>query len=111
MDKECGVCKKYPISERPYTSCYCRNGIERNETDNGWKSIETAPKDGTVILVSAPTEVYGYVIGTSYFVPDFEGNWISAAISGGVYLNLANPTHWMPLPNPPQSEITRGGKG
>lgn len=58
-----------------------------------WQPIETAPKDGTVILVSRNIES-GYekrVIGTDYFK---DGSW---------WLSRAEmqPTHWMPLHNPP----------
>lgn len=67
-----------------------------------WQLIETAPKDGTSILLFGEDRV-------SY------GGWMSAAdqgaepgeeylISAGwwsVELNENAPTHWMPLPDPP----------
>jgi hypothetical protein len=69
-----------------------------------WQPIEKAPKDGTVILLyrdHAPWDVRGY------------GHWedcgggICGWVTNGFFdppgnLGLAAPTHWMPLPEPPQ---------
>lgn len=59
-----------------------------------WQPIETAPKDGTKILVwprsrqmREPAIAYWHQPANS----DYPGFW---AIGG-------NPTHWMPLPAPP----------
>ena len=54
-----------------------------------WQPIETAPKDGTVIIVYAPD-----FFQTAAWV----GNgWTNAANSW-----LGDVTHWMPLPEPPK---------
>jgi hypothetical protein len=57
-----------------------------------WKPIETAPKDGTrALLWIEPTEI------AMPFAWDGE-RWM-----GDDYpLNMAWPTHWMPLPAPPE---------
>lgn len=59
-----------------------------------WQPIETAPKDGTCVLV-ADTNVWMAVArfwpGNSY--------WIEDAASG---MRLNDPTHWLPLPEPPK---------
>lgn len=56
-----------------------------------WKDIETAPRDGTPIL-AADKGTYAYV-----------AEWISANRvwigADGMYWE---PTHWMPLPEPPK---------
>ena len=60
-----------------------------------WQPIETAPKDGTQILVYEPEEKYTPI----YVVVYDNGKWIEA--SGEQYANW-KPTHWMPLPLPPK---------
>jgi len=66
----------------------------------GWQPIETAPKDGTNILVYTAygqCEVYwgdcGWEQKACIFVED-DGYW-------NAFLCVL-PTHWMPLPAPPQ---------
>lgn len=69
---------------------------------NKWKPIESAPKDGETVLA------YHKNIGShtvSYRLPvrgepgnetDYRKQWRD---SSGRYFN---PTHWMPLPEPPK---------
>lgn len=70
-----------------------------------WQSIETAPKDGTEILLHCINEDganEGCVV--SKF---FQGEWVTFA---ALRLNCDDsdpgdslyPTHWMPLPPPPE---------
>ena len=64
---------------------------------DGWQPIETAPRDGTEILVYTDRPKFFIVI------PEFEGDdpqqytWKERA---GSYNICA--THWMPLPSPPK---------
>jgi hypothetical protein len=64
-----------------------------------WQPIETAPKDGTVILA------YRYQLGSlSWIVIMFDrikGIWFNY-YTGQQEL----PTHWMPLPEAPTSRMT-----
>ena len=77
-----------------------------------WQPIESAPKDGTYILVSNPAAGGSWV-----------AHWFPVAVSGykfdqlwrSVMLNhwhipektrYVPPTHWMPLPPPPTKEPT-----
>jgi hypothetical protein len=66
-----------------------------------WQPIESAPKDGTTIL-----------LGHASFKPEaawweycswFEG-WCSGGFRSDMYGPGFDPTHWMPLPPPPKSE-------
>lgn len=59
-----------------------------------WQPIETAPKDGTDILTwtHLPDAFNPYIV-----VKWKRGTWV-AVDPLGEYL----PTHWMPLPEPPQ---------
>lgn len=78
-----------------------------------WKPIETAPKDGTAILLFEPIdekyigqftqgpklgEMLGIGVG-KWHVSDYDEYWAD-------YFDLEtlmrNPTHWMHLPEPPK---------
>lgn len=68
-----------------------------------WQPIETAPKDGTFVLLLE--EDGDPVIGA--FV-DFKGKEPSG-YHNGWFDNISGqyeitPTHWMPLPDPPTAE-------
>ena len=56
-------------------------------TEQAWRPIETAPTDGTRIMLLLP-ETYNYRIVT--------GQWVDAP------RGTSDPTHWMPLPKVPQ---------
>lgn len=67
-----------------------------------WQPIETAPKDGTAVLIYQPKEKIGSlvledVIYVCYY--NDEGKWEEA--DGEMYSTF-NPTHWMPLPETPK---------
>lgn len=64
-----------------------------------WQPIETAPKDGTKILSFEDDEFA--VVWWQLDRWGKEGQWSVTASRGGWYLS---PTHWMPLPNPPEKE-------
>jgi hypothetical protein len=69
-------------------------------TLTGWQPIETAPKDGTAVLVYNPK-----IYRTSQFVArwdDHDQYWQSVACVDDYY-GSSEVTHWMPLPAPPQS--------
>lgn len=57
-----------------------------------WLPIETAPKDGTEILVYTMSECF-YVVA---YDDVFSAPW---RIRNNEGLNEAVPTHWMPLPD------------
>jgi hypothetical protein len=66
-----------------------------------WRPIESAPKDGTIILISGyvgnrPESGERFVVSAMWW--DESGGWKDDALSTDFY----PPTHWMPLPNPPQ---------
>ncbi len=83
--------------------------IEELEQKKEWRPIETAPKDGTLVLV-INGEKGGYLtepcqIGTAFFgLASYEDEawsfeWKSNACCDEVSSYI--PTHWMPLPKPP----------
>jgi hypothetical protein len=96
-----------------------------------WLPISTAPKDGTIVLlycpepVEAPRRSMGWEHRGSHVVvarwasadpsewTDEDGWHLPAVeVEFGVYDDpstdfmpvLADPTHWMPLPSPPEGE-------
>ena len=73
-----------------------------------WQPIETAPKDGTYVMVGRDMgEPWGFVLGTGFyaFVDSLVNGWVCRGIVDPPGdLGLGNPTHWMPLPEPPRNE-------
>lgn len=65
--------------------------------DKGWQPIETAPKDGAVLLAWEPGFYQGK--GGCALVTWFRGKWatVAASVSWDCH-----PSHWMPLPEPPE---------
>ena len=67
-----------------------------------WKPIETAPKDGTEILLCAKVT---RDIGLCYWREDH----VMTGWTWGLGKSFGGPSHWMPLPAPPlpdNAEIT-----
>ena len=71
------------------------------EGSGGWQPMETAPKDGTSILIART--IYGLAC------VDFA--WFTSGDTGPHWRNYEAehlfPTHWMPLPDPPKAEGER----
>lgn len=77
--------------------------------ENSWQPIETAPKDGTNILLYEN----GIICVCSYVKPhllsDDAKYWTPMAgglqlydFNGDIVEEFESPTHWMPLPEPPR---------
>jgi len=60
-----------------------------------WQPIETAPKDGTRLLLATPT---GKVA---------DGMWSTRYEVWSWPYVMAEPTHWMPAPPIPTNEVVR----
>lgn len=81
-----------------------QSALLASETQHQWQPIETAPKDGTdVLLWCAGAMEPSYALIASWV--DFKGEapdgWCDA--STGRYNDGCPPTHWMPLPSPPET--------
>ena len=63
--------------------------------EDGWRLIDTAPRDGTDFLVHLVNGwiTRGRFVGGRYFASDSSGPTHRGSDP--------NPTHWMPLPPPP----------
>lgn len=91
-----------------------------------WQPIETAPRDGALLLLysksridrhyCSPEAANHFCIG--YYAGDYHDCWLTVETReemwgmGGEYTGPmyetdslgCDPTHWMPLPNPPGSQ-------
>lgn len=80
-----------------------------------WKPIDTAPKDGTTVLLSTlDIDAAQYVIaaffeGSADFggSPDDGPGWYLYPTNGNHQV-IGEPTHWMPLPQPPVQDKGEG---
>jgi len=68
-------------------------------TDKNWRSMDTAPTDGThVLLWDGEFEVIGFYVGDSSWGHGWEV-WCHCSDCKPI-----DPIAWMPLPEPPESE-------
>ena len=82
-----------------------------------WQAIETAPRDGSWILIGGghadPEEWYGTYDEPWAVVATFRDNeWSFADWDGALRSHYLNPKWWMPLPALPNVGLTgteRGG--
>jgi hypothetical protein len=63
--------------------------------DMEWQPIETAPKDGSLVLGFGPHEQRRTYIEA---IQHYRGKWTITWMDG-----YGEPTHWMPLPEPPHA--------
>lgn len=75
--------------------------------DMEWQPIETAPRDGTYVLLYEPN--LDIASGNKTFVGKFgRVKYDSYGSKGVIFEDLSTepwdwyPTHWMPLPEPPK---------
>lgn len=70
----------------------------------GWRPIETAPRDGTRLLLWNGDHVLGWFETAIEFttrVNDWVSGLASAAGYDAGFDRVHGVTHWMPLPDPP----------
>lgn len=85
---------------------------DRIKQANAWQPIETAPKDGTDVIVMY-MHIDTQVVHNAFFSSEQE-NWDAEDIGWWSYEHFEvrriklddwmAPTHWMPLPQPPAKE-------
>jgi hypothetical protein len=86
---------------------FCLLRIVRGEAvsmgEQGWQPIETAPKDGTRILVFAKW-MGGSERAVVWWGPDARDNFSDGIWHAGFATTYVPEvvTHWMPLPEPPK---------
>lgn len=71
-----------------------------NARKDAWQPIETAPKDGSTVLLHSPDVKHegGVMLGYWTDFGDGDPNWTAIQTE---YPIDAEVTHWMPLPEPP----------
>ncbi|VVE33864.1 DUF551 domain-containing protein [Pandoraea commovens] len=85
--------------------------------ESGWHPIETAPRDGTDLLLTNRAVIsVGHWLHQDAYIRehrDFDGRWIGQDESDGFddWIDWSGgmnpkPTHWMPLPAAPIDEVT-----
>ena len=79
-----------PACDLTLTAVEC---IKKLKADNEWQPIETAPKDGSFILLATPKCLIA------------DGFWsLVYRVWSWPYV-MVEPTHWMPLPTPPKRSM------
>lgn len=89
---------KFPIGTPLYAKPPippCRSQEAHEQAPEGWQPIETAPKDGTYILIMTVT-------GRNYVVAYDSTFSIPWRVMFDVGISEFVPTHWMPLPAAPE---------
>lgn len=70
-----------------------------------WQPIETAPKDGTEILIFCEDDHWAIdIVKWEQFGNDFY--WARARCVDGLHIN-EKATHWMPLPALPDADYAK----
>ena len=74
-----------------------------------WQPIETAPTDGTSVIIATEQGDFGQAeFHRSQFEPfHLDGGWFWMSEYGQYWIHkkmqrCGEPTHWMPLPEPPK---------
>lgn len=75
------------------------NSSNKNEDDRRWRCISTAPRDRDVLIYAVETgEQFVAFWGTC--IEDGDQQWTFARGDGVAFI-VRDPSHWMPLPDPP----------
>lgn len=72
-----------------------------------WQPIETAPKDGTYVLLLGDSgyTTTPYRVAVGCWIEGYRDFWINH--SNDAFTDDGEPpTHWMPLPDPPETLAT-----
>lgn len=68
------------------------------QAPQAWQPIETAPKDARAVIGFDPTreQLDSWDLGSVEFMRWIDGAWLDPAT------HSMRPTHWLPLPDPPE---------
>ena len=122
-----GVCPVHGVSEWCFQQLRYENAQLKNTRPpldrHAWRPIGEAPKDGDAILIAYPTgESFGQSVAwwkkemdwsenfnkkpnkKGEYPKLYRGAWVDGGLDGGECEIEYQPTHFMPLPAPPQDE-------
>lgn len=92
----------------PESATLLQSLSEAGEGSSQWRSIESAPRDGRDVLIGG----HGDVLIAHWHEGLGGPGWLDDSGSSHHdywnYVGLVKPTHWMPLPLPPQSTEEAG---
>jgi len=78
---------------------------QRTTEERDWQPIETAPKDGSGILIAGGTYIYSDYEPMPFLSVTI-AQWYQDGWRGDTFAhdewNVHKPTHWMRLPEPPK---------
>lgn len=93
------------LKQIAYEALLSHPPADRAEVVEGWRPIESAPKDGTEILVLGPAHPNDIYYAVAAFV---DGRWYDNPEDVAEGWELHPPTHWLPLPQAPTSDSGEG---
>ena len=102
----------FDLSRNPLNGIYFDYGSEgawqgwQAARERQWMTIDTAPKDGRVILAfdGFNALLCNWANCSEVWEQEEKMGWSSGYDSSTMSHDKEHPTHWMPLPNPPTSE-------
>ena len=68
-----------------------------------WQPIETAPEGIAEVLLYSPRKNMVWIGYRTEHVKTGEVGWVLSQLTGGAAFCPWPPTHWMPLPAPPNA--------
>lgn len=102
--------KREELIARPLASIWPDLARAAISAMQGWRPIDEAPKDGTKLLVYSPEDEYPVIAHWEAYDQEdaqeygADGYWsYSESLIADVY-GECTPTHFMPLPLPPEGE-------
>jgi hypothetical protein len=78
--------------------------LRPDENTSDWRPIETAPQDGTAVLLHDGRHYY--VATWSHVTGRGMAGWLHGLERGDASNIITHPTHWLPLPAPPRQEMS-----
>lgn len=79
-------------------------GFSEMKTNVEWQPIETAPKDGTPILLIDVNDAHCILYFSSYTDHEFDEIISGWTPNGSIFYVNVEFTHWMRLPDPPKDK-------